>query len=307
MSRGKRRLEKPKRSFSLKPKQTVPHTRNHAVITRRQLKLAAVAAPIATAAVIGVGVAGSSTPQLPQIASDAGNNNGISNGANLTRAAGAASLSTTVVSSAERTARISRSASRAATPEVTGQQWTTRDLKLRLTPTKDAADKGDFEAGKKIAITGARKGDYAQVIVDKKPYWVTAEYLAKKKPDTPETMGLSGAPCPDGSGIEAGLQPAAIKVYRAACAAFPELSAYGGQDGHGEHVNGQAIDFMISGASGDRLKDFLYANRYKLNLFDIIWEQRIWTIQRDGEGFRGMSSRGSATANHFDHVHIKVN
>ena len=58
---------------------------------------------------------------------------------------------------------------------------------------------------------------------------------------------------------------------------------------------------------GERLKDFLFEHRYELNLFDIIWAQRIWTIERDGEGFRGMSDRGSATANHFDHVHIKIN
>ena len=44
-----------------------------------------------------------------------------------------------------------------------------------------------------------------------------------------------------------------------------------------------------------------------MNLFDIIWSQHIWTIQRSGEGFRSMSNRGSATANHMDHVHIKIN
>ena len=29
-------------------------------------------------------------------------------------------------------------------------------------------------------------------------------------------------------------------------------------------------------------------------------------MQRSGEGWRGMSDRGNATANHFDHVHISV-
>ena len=65
---------------------------------------------------------------------------------------------------------------------------------------------------------------------------------------------------------------------------------------------------MVSDSStGQRLADYLYAHHAELDLFDIIWSQRIWTIERSGEGFRSMSDRGSATANHFDHVHIMVN
>jgi len=92
------------------------------------------------------------------------------------------------------------------------------------------------------------------------------------------------------------------------CAAFPELTTYGGQDGHGEHVNGEAIDFMVpDSATGQRVADFVFAHHTELDLFDIIWSRHIWTIQRAGEGFRSMSDRGSATANHEDHVHIKIN
>ena len=36
----------------------------------------------------------------------------------------------------------------------------------------------------------------------------------------------------------------------------------------------------------------------------LIYEQRIWTVQRGGEGWRGMSDRGGDTANHYDHVHV---
>ena len=76
---------------------------------------------------------------------------------------------------------------------------------------------------------------------------------------------MSDAPCPDGSEIESALQPAAVKVYRAVCAAFPELTTYGGQDGHGEHVNGQAIDFMVPNSGvGQRLADYLYANHARV-------------------------------------------
>ena len=30
----------------------------------------------------------------------------------------------------------------------------------------------------------------------------------------------------------------------------------------------------------------------------------IWSVERGGEGWRGMSDRGSTTANHYDHVHV---
>jgi uncharacterized protein YgiM (DUF1202 family) len=209
-----------------------------------------------------------------------------------------------------RTLGVSRSSERvrfvAPVPKVTGKLWTTSDLNLRLEPQEKARVAGLVDAGKQVGVTGRRQGAYAQVVVDKAARWVTADYLSKDK--SPAAMGLSDQPCPDGSSIESALQPASVKVYRAVCAAFPELTTYGGQDGHGEHVNGEAIDFMVPSSSvGQRVADFVYAHHAELDLFDIIWSQHIWTIQRAGEGFRSMSDRGSATANHYDHVHIKIN
>ncbi len=99
-----------------------------------------------------------------------------------------------------------------------------------------------------------------------------------------------------------------MRLYRAACAAFPALSSYGGWDAHGEHSSGRAIDFMVSDPSlGQALADWARAHAGELNLYDVIWQQRIWTPVRASEGWRGMPDRGSATANHFDHVHISVN
>ena len=69
-----------------------------------------------------------------------------------------------------------------------------------------------------------------------------------------------------------------------------------------------AVDFMVPNSDvGQRLAGYLYANHAQFDLFDIIWSQTIWTIERSGEGFRPMEDRGSPTANHFDHVHIMVN
>ena len=100
---------------------------------------------------------------------------------------------------------------------------------------------------------------------------------------------------------------AAVRVYRAVCNNFPQVGSYGGWDNHGEHRSGRALDIMTGDvALGDAIAEFLRAHAAELDLYDVIWRQRIFTQQRAGEGWRSMPSRGSATANHMDHVHVSV-
>ena len=113
-------------------------------------------------------------------------------------------------------------------------------------------------------------------------------------------------PCPDPS-VENGLTSAAVYVYRSVCNAFPQVTSYGGWDAHGEHASGRAIDIMTSDVSlGTAIAEFLRAHASELDLYDVIWRQHIWTPVRSGEGWRAMENRGSATANHYDHVHVSV-
>ncbi len=99
-----------------------------------------------------------------------------------------------------------------------------------------------------------------------------------------------------------------MRVYRAVCNNFPDITSYGGWDAHGEHSSGKAIDIMHpSVEEGYRIAEFLKAHASELGLYDVIWRQHIWTPVRAGEGWRAMPDRGSATANHFDHVHVSVN
>ena len=270
--------------------------------TIRRRRLAFVTAPLVTLLAVGLGVttSGFGQPDAPTAAS--GN------------VSAAARSSSDAPEDEERTLGTSRSAGRAPlvdhrVPKAKGKLWTTGDLDLRVTPREKSKTTGLVKSDKQIAITGRREGAFAEVLLGKETRWVTAEYLSKKKEKPePEEAGTSDQPCPDGSEIESAIQPTAVKVYRSVCAAFPELTTYGGQDGHGEHVNGQAIDFMVPNSDvGQRLADYLYANHAQFDLFDIIWSQTIWTIERSGEGFRPMEDRGSPTANHFDHVHIMVN
>ena len=220
----------------------------------------------------------------------------------------------------------SRSAKRVtlqAKPKIKDHEYRTANLNLWPTPREKGKPLTVLAEGGKVAVTGVRKSGFAQILHDGQIRWVNDRYLAEKKPAPPEPAttdssdstgsssapaGLSSAPCPDGSSTESGLTSSAVRLYRSACAAFPELSSYGGYDGHGEHSSGRAIDFMVTDpALGQAVAEWARANASELGIFDIIWAQRIWTPVRASEGWRSMSDRGSSTANHYDHVHIAVN
>ncbi len=192
---------------------------------------------------------------------------------------------------------------------VIGSRYTTAAVKLRKSPSKDAKSVDIVDEAKKLKVTETVRKGYRLVVVDGKGRWVTDDYLSKKKPSAEDAAGISNAPCSKSSGIESGLVANGVKVYRAICAAFPEVTSFGGRRGGdgGFHGSGQAVDNMISDSTaGWRLANWLRANASKLGVSEVIYSQKIWTMQRSGEGWRGMSDRGSSTANHYDHVHVSV-
>lgn len=183
--------------------------------------------------------------------------------------------------------------------------WVTTALNVWDNPGKDAVLVGELDAGSKILVTGRKTAERTEVVYNEKSRWVTSGYLTDEKPIA-AAAGLSMAPCPDPS-VENGLTSAAVYVYRSVCHAFPQITSYGGWDAHGEHSSGRALDIMTSDvALGNAIAEFLQAHAAELNLYDILWQQRIWTPVRASEGWRPLSDRGSATANHYDHVHVSV-
>ena len=190
----------------------------------------------------------------------------------------------------------------------TSPRWVTTGLNVRT-----GADEGSrlitvVEAGSKIAVTGVEDGAWAQVVLDGRLAWVHKEYLARDKPAAEGSNApVSGSSCPDGSSVESGLTSNAIAVYRAVCAAFPSVSSWGGRSGSGgNHSAGLALDIMVTGSAGDAIAAYVRANAGRLGVSEVIFSQRIWTVQRGSEGWRFMSDRGSTTANHYDHVHVSV-
>ena len=190
-------------------------------------------------------------------------------------------------------------------PEVVGSRYTEVALKVRKTPDADADVVTVLDAADKVKITEVTEDGFRQIIYKDKPRWVKAEFLSKSKPEASASGGLSTAPCASGSGVEGGIGANAIAAHRAICARFPQVSAYGGyRAGSANHSSGRALDVMVSGAAGQEIANWARANAGALGITEVIHAQRIWTTERAGDGWRGMSDRGSATANHFDHVHL---
>jgi hypothetical protein len=109
--------------------------------------------------------------------------------------------------------------------------------------------------------------------------------------------------------VESGLTPDAIRVHRAICSRFPQVRSFGGvrADSLPAHPSGRALDAMVSSTSlGWQIANYVRDNRRRLGVSEVIFAQKIWTVQRAGEGWRSMSNRGSASANHYDHVHVTV-
>lgn len=67
-----------------------------------------------------------------------------------------------------------------------------------------------------------------------------------------------------------------------------------------DHPTGHALDFSVNRLTGDQIAEYVLDNMELLSVKYVIWRQRI----NFGEGWRMMEDRGSATANHYDHVHI---
>lgn len=72
----------------------------------------------------------------------------------------------------------------------------------------------------------------------------------------------------------------------------------------GGHPSGLAVDYMVmaNGALGDAIVAYHVAHWNELGVEYVIWKQRM--LSSPGGGWKQMENRGSATANHMDHVHV---
>ena len=191
-------------------------------------------------------------------------------------------------------------------PKIIGTRYATAPLDIRSTYADKYRLITEVPRGTELKITGVVRNGRMQIIFDKAVRWVTATYLSKSAPSSIPSSWLA---------VERGLKPNAIAVHRAMRARFPQISVYGGVRPSviPDHEQGRALDCMIpdyrsaSGkALGDEAAAWLKANARSLGINYVIWNQHIWNITRDSEGWRYMADRGSDSANHLNHIHITV-
>ncbi len=208
-------------------------------------------------------------------------------------------------------------------PRVVATRYATTALNIRSNPSSRYTLIGEVPRGTKLAITGARSSGRAQIIYRGAVRWVTAQYLSATRASG-SSGSSSGSTGSGGTGsssvsyaVERGLKPNAIKVHRATLAAFPAIRTYYGvhADPIPDHPSGHALDLMLpfsnyksaaGQAYGHRVANWARANARTLGIQYVIFDQHIWNIQRDSEGWRYMADRGDDSANHKNHVHITV-
>jgi hypothetical protein len=101
-----------------------------------------------------------------------------------------------------------------------------------------------------------------------------------------------------------GVKPHVAQVGHHLAARFDvdvdDIGGVAGRGGASDHPAGLALDFPVDTATGNTLAEYVLANRRAFGVSYVIWRQRY----NDGSGWSAMEDRGSATANHLDHVHV---
>ncbi|PWN01655.1 mucin-2 protein [Nocardioides silvaticus] len=284
------------------------HKRETARRTPRAALIAAPLAVLATGAAVSAGVAGSApapdllSADLSVAAAGTGDRDRdrplgvVSRESGASRGESAEKAPAMVLSPVEKL--LTPKAVSTAVKQADKRLWTTTTLNLWTRPDAKAKKIGEIESAEKVLVTGRTMKGREEIVLDGEARWVTAGYLSAEKP-----FALGGE-CTNGTSVPAAVSPNIKKVHEAVCAAFPEITVYGTFRSDGEHSQGIAVDIMVSGDRGWQVAEFVREHYADLGVSYLIYSQQIWSVERSSEGWRGMEDRGSATANHYDHVHV---
>lgn len=174
---------------------------------------------------------------------------------------------------------------------------------------------GEIPRGGELQVTGIVENGRAQIVHNGQLRWVTARYVSNTAPATGGSSN-SGNSGNINKGYSSGLEKTNANVQAIAWdvwGRYPQITTQYGwrRDVTPDHPAGRAVDVMIPSyrsnqALGWEIANYYRANAKKFNINYIIFGQKIWSVQRDREGWRSMASRGNDTANHYDHVHINT-
>jgi len=175
---------------------------------------------------------------------------------------------------------------------------------------RDAAEAAAAEAAEAAAEAAAAEAAAAEAAA-------AADAEAVDRPRTEDAdAGSSGAAAP-GAGAVARISNSRGAVRpQVQAAADQVVSHVPGADGitlggtrasatdPGGHPSGLALDYMVLGDDdlGDAIAQYHRDHWDSLGVEYVIWQQRM--LSSPGGSWQPMADRGSATENHYDHVHV---
>jgi hypothetical protein len=121
-----------------------------------------------------------------------------------------------------------------------------------------------------------------------------------------------------GGAAEAGLTPDALRVMRCALTVFGPhvVGGVGERPNPSDHTTGRAVDVMIAGwdtpagnAEGWEIAQWAQDNAKQLGVTYVIFDAKIWSVDRNAEGWRAYThptGSSNPTLDHLDHVHASV-
>ena len=148
-----------------------------------------------------------------------------------------------------------------------------------------------------------------------RPFWGPAQQVVQALAGVPGATAPSPEAAAPDSGYQLGDVPAhTVTVANTLGQRFGIATVGGYRSGDTDpvgHTAGLALDFMIDdiphGAdTGTALARYIKTHADQIGVAYVIWQQRIWSVQRADEGWRVMSDRGNPTDNHMDHVHLSL-
>jgi len=204
-------------------------------------------------------------------------------------------------------------------PAVKGKGKATAPLMIRTTSTESFTSLGVIPRDTVIDLTGTVENGMAQVIWNGSTRWVNNRYVTSTNASAGASASSSGSSASRkdinkgwSSGLEkinSDAQAIAWEVWDR----YPDIKTMYGwrNDATADHPAGRAVDVMIpdyrsDNSLGYEIAEYFKANAKEFGVSYIIWNQKIWSVQRNKEGWRSMADRGGDSANHKDHVHINT-
>lgn len=192
-------------------------------------------------------------------------------------------------------------------PETTQAETSTSET--TTTAALDATSQTETSAVSE-AVTPA---ETTQAQTEAAPVVTEAETTAAVTEAAPQAQAVAATTSTSNTD-SSGLQPqvSAFKDEVAGIYGITSFSTYRAGDS-GDHGKGLAVDFMVpdSSALGDQVAQYAISNMGAKNISYVIWKQRFYapfdSIYGPAYTWNPMPDRGSATANHYDHVHVSFN